>query len=120
MLAYHPETAGAQSNAENQTNQVSQSSALNKKGLDLLNSGNYNESLEYFDKALAISPINPKALDNKGFALYSLGNFIGALYYYDKALAIEPNFTTALDDKVAALLSIGNQHLNSGNYSDAI
>ena len=74
---------------------------LNKRGLDLLGSGNYNESLGYFDGALAISPDNAQVLDNKGFALYSLGNFSGALYYYDKALAIEPNFTGASNDKVA-------------------
>ena len=101
MNAYRPETAGAQSDENNQTNQTNQSSALNKKGLELLNSGSYNESLAYFDKALAVSPDNPKVLDNKGFALYSLGNFSGALYYYDKALAIEPNFTAASNDKVA-------------------
>ena len=77
MNAYHPETGGAQSDENNQTSQTSQSSALNKKGLEFLNSGSYNESLGYFDKALAVSPDNAKILDNKGFALYTLGNFSG-------------------------------------------
>ena len=93
---------------------------LNKRGLELLGSGNYNDSLGYFDGALAISQDNAQVLDNKGFALYALGNFSGALYYYDRALAIEPNFTGALNDKEAALLRLGNQLLKSASYSDAI
>ena len=118
IITLHPGTAGAQSYENNQTNQSYL--ALNKKGLELLNSGMYNESLGYFDKALAVSPDNARILDNKGFALYSLGNLSGALHYYDKALAIEPNYTTASNDKELALLKVGNQLLKSGSYSDAI
>ena len=91
IIAYHPVAAGALPDENNQTNQTNQSlPALNKKGLELLNSGSYNESLAYFDNALAVSPDNPTVLDNKGFALYSLGNFSGALYYYDKAWLLNP------------------------------
>ncbi|MGA9745692.1 MAG: hypothetical protein WBQ16_13865 [Nitrososphaeraceae archaeon] len=49
IITLHPETAGAQSDENNQTNQSYL--ALNKKGLELLNSGMYNESLGYFDTA---------------------------------------------------------------------
>ena len=114
IITLHPGTAGAQSDENNQTNQSYL--ALNKKGLELLNSGMYNESLGYFDKALAVSPDNARILDNKGFALYSLGNLSGALHYYDKALAIEPNYTTASNDKELALLKVGNQLLKSGSF----
>ena len=56
IVAYHPVTAGALPDENNQTNQTNQSfSALNKKGLELLNSGSYNESVAYFDKALGPS-----------------------------------------------------------------
>jgi hypothetical protein len=68
IISYHPYTTGAQSDENNLTSQSS--SALNEKGLELLNSGSYNESLAYFDKALSVSPENAKILDNKGFALY--------------------------------------------------
>ena len=98
IITFHPGTAGAQS-SNNQTNQSYL--ALNEKGLELLNSGMYDESLGYFDKALTVSPDNAKILDNKGFALYSLGNLSGALHYYNKDLAVEPNYTTASNDKRA-------------------
>src|SRR6185369_17406018 len=114
-VGYHNGFMGTVAGQSNQTVKE-----LNKRGLDLLISGNYSESLGYFDKALVIFPDNAQVLDNKGFALYSLGNFSGALYYYDKALTIEPNLTGASNDKVAALLRLGNQFLNSKNYSDAV
>jgi len=84
IVGYHNGFVGTVAGQSNQTVKE-----LNKRGLDLLISGNYSESLGYFDKALVIFPDNPQVLDNKGFALYSLGNFSGALYFYDKALAID-------------------------------
>ena len=44
---------------------------LNKRGLELLGSGNYNESLGYFDGALPISQDNAQVLLVKG---YTIGN----------------------------------------------
>jgi tetratricopeptide (TPR) repeat protein len=45
---------------------------LNNKGTSLYNLGRFNESIVYFDKALAIDPNNVAALDNKGLALLSV------------------------------------------------
>src|ERR1044071_6569129 len=66
-------------------NQSSSISILNKKGLDLLSSASYNEAIAYFDKILAINPTDATALNNKGFALYSLRKYDEAISYYDKA-----------------------------------
>ena len=82
---------------DQQTNQTT--SALNKKGLDLINSGNYSEAIIYFDKALAMNSSNVNALNNKGVALANLANYYEAIKYIDKALAIEPDDALALDNK---------------------
>jgi tetratricopeptide (TPR) repeat protein len=47
----------------------SQITLLNNKGMSLYNLGRFNESIAYFDKALAIDPNNVTTLDNKGLAL---------------------------------------------------
>jgi len=51
---------------------LNQVTILNNKGLSLYNSGKFNESIAYFDKALAINPKNITTLDNKGLACYLL------------------------------------------------
>src|SRR5919197_6464229 len=93
---------------DQQTNQTT--SALNKKGLDLINSGDYSEAITYFDKALAMNSSNVNALNNKAFALYSLGNYSEAISYYDKALAIEPDDATVLNNKGLVLYSLGSYY----------
>src|SRR5919198_1050043 len=93
---------------DQQTNQTT--SALNKKGLDLINSGNYSEAITYFNKALAMNFSNVNALNNKAFALSSLGNYSEAISYYDKALAIEPDDATVLNNKGVALANLANYY----------
>jgi tetratricopeptide (TPR) repeat protein len=56
--------------------------ALNNKGTDLDDLGNYPEAILYYDKALAIDPQYVYALNNKGKALDDLGNYTGAIVYY--------------------------------------
>jgi tetratricopeptide (TPR) repeat protein len=48
-------------------------STLMEKGFALQVSGQYNESIGYFDKVLAIDPNNVVALDNKRLAIENLG-----------------------------------------------
>ena len=74
---------------------------LNNKAAALNNLGQYNESLIYSTKPLAIAPNNVDALTNKGIALEHLGNYTGAIEYYDKALAINPKDKATLNNKAA-------------------
>jgi tetratricopeptide (TPR) repeat protein len=46
---------------------------LVSKGLALASLGKHNESIEHFDKVLAIDPNNVVALDNKRLAIENLG-----------------------------------------------
>jgi tetratricopeptide (TPR) repeat protein len=47
-------------------------SALNNNGSSLARLGKYNESIVFFDKALAINPNYIRALNNKNLALEEL------------------------------------------------
>ena len=75
----------------NQTSETGNMSAANQlsdlvgKGLELYNMSNYQESLIWFDKALAVDPNNSSAIINKARAYYNLDKFQEALQWFDKA-----------------------------------
>jgi tetratricopeptide (TPR) repeat protein len=58
--------ASSTSTPTRNTTILNQITLLNNKGMSLYNLGKFNESITYFDKALAIDPKNVAALDNKG------------------------------------------------------
>jgi hypothetical protein len=78
-------------------------STLNDNGSALAKLGKYNESIVFFDKALAINPNNTAALNNKGLALAKLGKYNESIVFFDKALAINPNYVRALNNKNSSL-----------------
>lgn len=66
--------------------------ALFMKGLtNLTQYGQYNESLHYFDAALAIDPGFTEAWIAKGVALHNLKRYGEAITCYDHALEISPD-----------------------------
>jgi tetratricopeptide (TPR) repeat protein len=65
--------------------------------------GKNNESITYFDKALAMDPNDVESLNGKGVALANLGKYCEAIKYFDKALTIKPSYATALDNKQKTL-----------------
>ncbi|MHB8163546.1 MAG: tetratricopeptide repeat protein [Methanoregula sp.] len=61
------------------------------KGLTSLSqSGRYNESLQYFDAALAIDPNFSEAWLAKGVAFHNMKQYDEAVRCYDNALVINP------------------------------
>ncbi len=71
---------------------------LNNKEMSLYNSGRFNESLDYFDKALSIDPKNVAVLFHKANAIAGLGNYTRAITYYDRMLTLDPKNVAALDN----------------------
>ena len=62
------------------------------KGLtNLTQYGQYNESLHYFDAALAIDPGFTEAWITKGVALHNLKRYDEAITCYDHAMEISPD-----------------------------
>ena len=75
------------STAANTNSTLDEVAVLNSKGVSLNGLGKYNESIVYFDKALAIDPKNVLALNEKGNAFGGLGNYIRPIASYDKTLS---------------------------------
>jgi tetratricopeptide (TPR) repeat protein len=80
---------------------------LNNEGLALAKLGMYNQSIVFFDKALAINPNDFSALNNEGSALAKLGMYNQSIVFFDKALAINPNYVYALNNKNSTLEALG-------------
>ena len=93
---------------------------LKDKGTALLNSGKYNESIAYFDKALSINPKDVTVLTNKGIALLSLGKSNESIAYFDKALSINPNDVMALNSKGLALYRLGEYNGSISYFNKAL
>ncbi|MDF0680650.1 MAG: tetratricopeptide repeat protein [Candidatus Nitrosocosmicus sp.] len=91
--------------ASNSNSTSNDSAVLTTKGVELNKVGKYNESIVYFDKALAIDPKNALALNEKGNAYGGLGNYMQAIASYDKALALDPKNATVLDKQRCSFLS---------------
>jgi tetratricopeptide (TPR) repeat protein len=117
------------------------------EGLNASNSGNYDQAIQFYDRALEIDPNYIDALDGKGYVLDNLARYDEAITYCDKVLAIDPNNIDALINKgvalnglarydeaityydkaltidpndVAALSNKGNSLNNLGRYDQAI
>src|SRR5690348_14310235 len=83
----------------NSNNVSNDSVIMTTKGIELNKIGKFNESIGYFDKALAMDPKNAVALNERGNAFGGLGNYDQALDSYDKALSLNPQNATILDNK---------------------
>ena len=89
------------------TNPSKDIDALNQKGLDLYNQGEYQEAIKWYDKALEIDPNYVYALNNKGLALNFLYEYKEAIKYLKRALAIDPNYVRSLNNIGWALAALG-------------
>lgn len=60
------------------------------KGQASLNSGNFAESLGYFEQALLLNQDDPDLWNFKAVALRSLGRYEEALECFNKSLKLDP------------------------------
>lgn len=80
----------------------------NDYGNELNGQGRFNEALEYFDKALDLSPRFCLGYINKGIALKNLGRLDEAIACYDKVIEkINPGYKKAWHNKAVALWTKG-------------
>lgn len=68
----------------------SQVQDLIKKAKNLVSDSNYEEALEYIEKALSIEKNNPQIWNLKGVVLRSMGRYAEAIGCFNKSLEIEP------------------------------
>lgn len=72
------------------------------QGVESDNSGNTQEAIACYDRAIGLCPQYADALENKGVALWKLGRHPEAIACYDQALALNPQKAQTWSNKGAA------------------
>jgi TolB-like protein/Tfp pilus assembly protein PilF len=72
--------------------------------------GSWDESVEYWEQALALDPRNPELLSNAAFTFAILRQFPDALRLYDRALDLMPNDSDLMAIKATIYQAQGNLH----------
>jgi len=91
--------------AQNDIDSMSVNELL-KQGQELLDQGNHEESMLYFEKAMKIDPNERSIFNNIGVSLQSYGRYEEALLWLDKALEINPNDSSAWSNKANTLFQL--------------
>ena len=63
---------------------------LVKKGQSLMDDGQFDDALGFFEQALFLNQNDPDLWNNKGIALRSLGRYEESMECFNKSLEIEP------------------------------
>ncbi len=63
---------------------------LVKNGRDLIDKGNFEEALSFFEQALLLNQNDPELWNYKGVALRSMGRYDEALECFNKSLELDP------------------------------
>jgi Tfp pilus assembly protein PilF len=69
--------------------------ACNHRGRELLRSGQFDQALASFDRAIALQPDFAQALNNRGNVLFEMERFEEALASFDRAIALKADFAQA-------------------------
>jgi tetratricopeptide (TPR) repeat protein len=77
-----------------------------KYGNEYYDEGDYNKSIECYEKTIQENPRFVDAWYNKGTALCKLGRYEDAVKAFDKALEINPNYANARENRDAARKAI--------------
>ena len=59
-------------------------------GKSLLENGDFNNALSYFEQALLLDPKNPDLWNYKGAALRSLGRYAESMECFNNSLKLDP------------------------------
>jgi len=96
-------------------------------GKHLMEQNDYENAIQYFNKALDIAPdwsqaLNAKkeALKKQGDEYFSQGNYKDAISCYNSSLNIDKNYSEALNLKKEALKKYGDEFVKNGNYKEGI
>ncbi|MGD9817648.1 MAG: tetratricopeptide repeat protein [Desulfomonilaceae bacterium] len=82
-------------------------------GLLAMKTGNFQEAIDFFTKAIQEKPDDYRFYNDRGVAHKRLGNLESALSDYNKALELKPDYTNALNNR-------GVIYLQQGKYDEAL
>ena len=80
-----------------------------QKALTYLNSGDFNQSIQWYEKVLANDSSNTTALNNMGLAYMRLKKYDSAVDCFKKAVEIEPSFQLVKNNLNWAINELNNQ-----------
>ena len=86
---------------------------LNQKGTDLFSQGKYEEALGYYQRSVALYPLDAVVNTNLANALFSLGRHEECLPHLQKSLELDPT-------NLSALNLLGNAYTNTKRFQEAI
>ena len=95
-------------NVSDELNDITDSSIIFTQGLDFYENHDYNESLNYFDKALELNPNDSEIIYYKSLALANLGDFEIALDMIERAINLNSKEDRYWNDKANFLTRVGN------------
>ena len=87
----------------NVANATQVSDAWGQEGNTLTQSGNYDEAIKAYDKAIENNPLDSVSWYNKGNALRHLEKYNEAMQAYETAIEINPQYSEAWNNKGAIL-----------------
>ncbi len=76
--------------------------------------------IEYYTKAIELSPQHPEAYDNRGIAYSNLGNYEMAIQDQTKAIELNPQYAYAYNNRGANYGNLGNYVMAIQDYTKAI
>ncbi|MGQ9722748.1 MAG: tetratricopeptide repeat protein [Candidatus Jordarchaeum sp.] len=94
--------------------------ALVSKGNSMVDRGEFEEAIKFYDQALEIDPKDVVALANKGTALDQLGKYREAVECFDKVLEINKKDVEALNNKGSSLIRLGKYSEAIKHFNDAL
>jgi Flp pilus assembly protein TadD len=94
--------------------------ACNNFGAWLVDQGQTDEAMDFFQKSLRMNPDNAATLYNLGEIQARLGNLDAAENYYRHALQIDPDYADALYNLGNALTRLGRVDEAIANYRHAL
>ena len=90
------------------------------KGNILLNLGEYNESINAYNKAIELNQSLAVAWKQKGNAFLNLTEYHESLSCYDNAIRLDPNYAAAWNNVGVALMNIGEYDAAINAWNKAI
>jgi tetratricopeptide (TPR) repeat protein len=90
-------------------------------GKDLFREGDYKKAIEYYDKAIEMSPSYAKAYNNRGIVYSAIGNKEQAKNDWLKAIELDPlGYPQARSNVAQIYLSTGEYEKTEEHYNKAI
>jgi tetratricopeptide (TPR) repeat protein len=99
---------------------TSDASAFLQKGINSIQSEDYQQAIKDFDKAIELNPNLAEAYNNRGLVYGKLGNLQQAIKDFDKAIELNPNYAEAYYSRGIAFGKLGNLQQEIKDYDKAI